>query len=309
MAGSAIRYAVGSGPGEPPEVKVYNLDGSLAFDFMAYSTTFTGGVRVAMADVNGDGVDDIITAAGPGGGPHVRVFDGTNLTELRSFFAYSPSFTGGVFVASGDVDGDGKADIFTGSGGGMAATVNIYSGATGSQIGNSFMPYPGFTGGVSVAAGDVNGDGKADVITGAGPGGGPHVKVFSGANLSNVLYSFFAYSANFAGGVNVASGDIDGDGKADILTAPASNSVAEVKAFSGANGDTIRDFTAYDATFTGGASVAVVDVDGDGKADIVTGAGPGGGPHVRIFSGAMPGLELRSFFAFDPGFIGGVYVG
>jgi hypothetical protein len=65
----------------------------------------------------------------------------------------------------------------------------------------------------------------------------------------------------------------------------------------------------YDATFTGGASVAALDVDGDGKADIITGAGPNGGPHVRIFSGATPGLEFRSFFAFDPGFIGGVYVG
>jgi hypothetical protein len=55
-------------------------------------------VRVAAADVNGDGVADVITAAGPGGGPHVRVFDGQTNAELLSFFAYNPGFTGGVWV-------------------------------------------------------------------------------------------------------------------------------------------------------------------------------------------------------------------
>jgi serralysin len=83
-----------------------------------------------------------------------------------------------------------------------------------------------------------------------------------------------------------------------------------VKAFDGTNfSNVLRDFLAYDPTFTGSVAVAIRDVDGDGKADIVTGAGAGGGPHVRIFSGATVGLELRSFFAFDPGFIGGVFVG
>jgi hypothetical protein len=55
-------------------------------------------VRVAAGDVNGDGRADIITGAGPGGGPHVRVFDGATLAELDSFFAYNPLFGGGVFV-------------------------------------------------------------------------------------------------------------------------------------------------------------------------------------------------------------------
>ena len=75
----------------------------------------------------------------------------------------------------------------------------------------------------------------------------------------------------------------------------------------------IDDFFAYDPTFSGGARVAVIDVNGDGKADIVTGAGPGGGPQVRIFEGGT-GLQLQqntmdSFMAFDPSFSGGVLVG
>ena len=131
--------------------------------------------------MTGDGFDDIITAAGPGGGPHVQIFDGTTGNLVRGFFAYDPTFAGGVTVAAGDVDGDGKADIVTGAGAGGGPHVRVFDGATGAVVREFFAYDPSFTGGVFVAAGDVDGDGKADVITGAGAGGGPHVKVFSGA--------------------------------------------------------------------------------------------------------------------------------
>src|SRR5262245_45891629 len=73
---AAGMFAVGADAGALPEVHVYNADGSLRDSFLAFSEDFTGGVRVAVADVNGDGVPDVVTAAGPGGGPHVKVFDG-----------------------------------------------------------------------------------------------------------------------------------------------------------------------------------------------------------------------------------------
>src|SRR5207244_1471724 len=97
-------FAVGATAGAAPEVKVYDATtGAIKFDFLAYSADFRGGVRVAAGDVNGDGTDDIITGAGPGGGPHVKVFSGVDGSLLLSFFAYDARFSGGVFVAAGDL--------------------------------------------------------------------------------------------------------------------------------------------------------------------------------------------------------------
>jgi hypothetical protein len=91
-------FAMGADAGGGPQVIVYNADGSLRFSFLAYDPAFLGGVRVATADVNGDGVDDVVTGAGPGGGPHVRAFSSLKGDERLSFFAFEPTDTNGVFV-------------------------------------------------------------------------------------------------------------------------------------------------------------------------------------------------------------------
>ena len=78
---------------------------------------------------------------------------------------------------------------------------------------------PGVPRRVNVAAADVNGDGLADIITGQGPGGEPQVRVWSGAGGTE-LFGFLAYNAAFAGGVDVAAADVNGDGLADIITGP-----------------------------------------------------------------------------------------
>jgi autotransporter-associated beta strand protein len=300
-------FAVGAGEGGGPHVQVYNADGSIRFSFFAYDPGFRGGVTVATADVNGDGVDDIITGAGPGGGPHVKVFDGVNLNLLRSFFAYAPEFRGGVNVAAGDVNGDGRADIITGAGAGGGPHVIVNDAATLALLASFYAYDPSFIGGVNVAAGDVNGDESIDVVTGAGPGGGPHVKVFDIRNNTTVL-DFFAYMADFMGGVYVAAGDVNGDGRADIITGGGFCAAPNVKVFSGATGQIMRLITPFAPTFIGGVRVGSADLNGDGIFEVLTGAGPSGGPAVKTYNGET-GQENASFFAFDPAFMGGVFVG
>src|SRR5262249_57686391 len=126
----------------------------------------------------------IITGAGPGGGPHVEAFDGTNGNLLKSFFAFPNTFHNGVWVSAGDVNADGKADIIAGQGPGGTSEIRVFGGLDLSVL-QDFTPYGAFAGGGRVAAVDVNNDGKADIITAAGPGGGPHVKAFDGTNPAN----------------------------------------------------------------------------------------------------------------------------
>ena len=87
-----------------PLIRVVDPNTGESRGLAPYVSNFLGGVRVALGDVNGDGTLDIITGAGPGGGPHVRVFNGTDFSELASFYAYDHAFAGGVSVATGDVD-------------------------------------------------------------------------------------------------------------------------------------------------------------------------------------------------------------
>ncbi|MFM7095780.1 MAG: Ig-like domain-containing protein, partial [Gemmataceae bacterium] len=178
---------------------------------------FNGEVSVAHADFNKDGILDVVVAAGPGGGPHVRVINGATGEEFGSFFAYDPAFTGGVFVAAADINNDGIAEIITGAGPGGGPHVKVFDGLTFADIKSFFAYDPSFRGGVSVAAYDYNKDGISEIVTGAGPGGSPHVKVFDGSSLQ-IVKEFMAYALTFRGGVYVAAGDFNSDLIPDIIT-------------------------------------------------------------------------------------------
>jgi trimeric autotransporter adhesin len=244
----------GAGFGGGPAIAILNSQtGEVIEAFFAFDPSFTGGVFVAVQDVNGDGILDIIASAGPGGGPEVRIFNGANLNVLRSFFAYAEDFTGGVSVASIDFNGDGILDLVTGAGLGGAPHVKVFDGATNAILSQWYAYATDFTGGVFVAAGDIGNDGNIEVVTGAGPGGAPVVAVWD-PNTGALLAQFMAYAEDFTGGVRVGVNDGNGDGIADILTGPGGG--PEVKVFSFPALDLLFSFYSGDATNKGGVFVS-----------------------------------------------------
>ena len=299
-----------SAPASTPEgtqIKVFDPTTGQNTRALVPFAGYGGTVDVTLMDLNGDGVPEAVVGAGFGGGPRVAVFDGATGDMIASFFAFGNGFTGGIDVAAADVTGDGVADIIVAAGAGGGPHVKVFDGTTYAEVMSFFAYDANFLGGVRVAAGDVNGDGKADIVTATGPGGAPRVKAFSGADLA-VLYDFFAFAPQFQGGVSVAVGDVNGDGFADIITGAGAGGGPHVRVFDGKNGSERGSFLAFREDFAGGVSVAVTDADGDGKADIAVGAGPGGGPHVMIFDGETFG-QLSSTYAFDKVLGGGVFVG
>lgn len=234
----------GAGPGGGPHVRIFKSDGTAIGGFFAYATTFRGGVDVAAGDVDGDGIDEIITGAGPSGGPHIRIFklDGT---PVGGFFAYASTFRGGVRVAAADMDGDGRVEIITGPGTTGGPHVRIFK-STGVEVKGFFAYASNFYGGIDVTAYKATSNSPATIITGPGLGGGPHIKTF---DINGVVQSeFFAYEDTFRGGVNVSAGPNR------IVTAPAKTGPPTLKMFS-LSGNQISSSNEFEPWWNGGFDI------------------------------------------------------
>lgn len=300
---------VASGAGISPVVRVFDYaTGGEKFRLTPYESSFVGGIRVAQGDVNGDGIADIVTTTGIGGGPRTVVFDGATGNVLYNFFAFEDTFRGGTWVAVGDVDGDGFGDIIVGAEVGGGPRITTFSGQDGSILNNFFAFDSTQRGGTRVAAGDFNGDGKADIVATTGFGVPTRVRVFDGTDVSSILRDFAPYEANFVGGVNIAVGDFNGDGRPDIAVGAEITGGPRVQIFNGIDNSVLVNTFAFESTFTGGVRVASTDANGDGRADLVVTPGPGGSARVRVIDVATL-LDLDNYFAFMPEFVGGAYVG
>ncbi|RLS84179.1 MAG: DUF4347 domain-containing protein [Planctomycetota bacterium] len=253
---SVLDLIAGAGPGGGPAVVVINsVTGVVSQSFFAFDPNFRGGVFVAVRDINGDSILDIIVGAGAGGGPEVRIFDGRTNSILKSFFAYDASFRGGVSVATLDFNGDGIMDLVTGAGPGGAPHVKVFDGATGDIISQWYAYSLDFLGGVFVAAGDIGNDGRIEAITGPGFGSPPLVRVWD-PFTATMLAQFYAYAEEFNGGVRVGISDGNFDGILDLITGAGEGGGPEVKGFSFPELDLLFSFFSGEPTNTTGVFVS-----------------------------------------------------
>ena len=207
-------------------------------------------------------------------------------------------------VAAADVTGDGVADIITSPASHGGADIRVWDGVTGKMVA-AFLAYGAeFDGGASIATGDVNGDGLSDIITGAGAGGGPHVRVFSGGTFK-VLDDFLAFNPIFRGGVSVAAADFNLNGRSDVVVGAGVDGGADVRIFRDGNVNAFTDVLVADPRYRAGVAVAAGNFLDDGGPDLAVGSGAGGSA-VSVFARGRP--TLTQHFDVYPGFTGGVRI-
>jgi hypothetical protein len=241
--------------------RVFNRHGAQIQDgFFSYINSFPGDAEVfILADQSGN---EIISTAAYSG--QTNVYQNNRVTT--SFRPYNKIYSGqlslGIQTSGNNFD---KIAIGAGSGGGPQ--VRIFNGA-GRLLGSWFAYDNNFRGGVNVALGDVDNDGIEELVTGPGPGMEPIIKVFSLQGQERARW--LVYDQKFRGGVNVTLADINNDGQAEIVTAPASQGGPQVRIFTG-TGREINSFFAYNKNWRGGLKISASDLDGDGQVEIMAG--------------------------------------
>ena len=315
------------GRGAPPAIRVFDIATGTETSINAYEPTYRKSIRVATGDINGDGYDDIITSTITGNG-RVRVFDGRTGAPMTGAFAELAAFpeagARGAYVASGDVNGDGRDDIVVGSGykAKGSAKVRVFSGFDGSVLSTNEPFGTKFHGGVRVAVGDgesgvrerdivprggVISRGVAEIIASQGYGGN-RVVVTSGIS-NTVLKDFTVGGASYKGGVFVAAAaDLTGDGIVDFIVGRDRGRTV-VETFNGATGSLLSTITPFATRYALGARVAAADVNLDGIADIIVGSGGRNAGSVKFFDGVTNAeMTARTFSAFPTFPNGAVFV-
>jgi len=274
----------GAGTGAGGLVRVHDAQTvQLKTIIFPYGRSFRGGVRVASADVTGDGWADVITAPGPGASPMIRVFNGrTGLAEagpLGRMMAFPQSMRAGVHVSAGDMDGDGRAEIVVGTDSGPICETRIYSGASGHLM-RSMKPFAGFRGGVLVSVGDTNGDGLFEVIVSQPSGAASITKAFSPLTGQQLWSISVASPSSRSPGI-LAVGDWDADGRDDVMVNRGRVQAVIISGKDKSLIETINIGAMY--------SISMVDLNGDGLPDTAGTSAWGG--FLRLVVGFRGGMS------------------
>lgn len=273
-------------------------------NFMAFEDSFRGGARIGLADIDLDGVGELLIGSGPGRTGEVKI-NKIQGPQLFDWIPFHVDFRGGVDVAGGDINGDRRDEVAVCQYSSGQAWVKLYDFSSGTPVViNTWNAFGDPEVGCTVSMGDVDGDGLDEVVVGAGKTGGPQVMKFEADG--RLIDSFFAFDPHLRTGVDVAAGKIRNANIDDVVVSRLYGSEAWIKSIeSNYERTLLAEWLAFPSGVNCGANIDLVDVNFDNLLDVMAGAGRGGGPQILTFSGFGDSLGIN-YFAYDPQFRGGV---
>ncbi|MFH1536466.1 MAG: hypothetical protein ABID45_00595, partial [Patescibacteria group bacterium] len=148
------------------QIRMYSLGGNLVHPgCFPYGTGFNGGINISTGNVTGSIAEEIVVAPASSGGPHVKILNRTCSEIMPGFMAYDEGSSSGVSVGVGDINGEGKDEIVTGPGKGLAPHVKIFN-AKGKVLSPGFFPYSTDNkSGLFITVADIDNNGVYEIIT------------------------------------------------------------------------------------------------------------------------------------------------
>ncbi|MFH0818596.1 MAG: VCBS repeat domain-containing M23 family metallopeptidase [Patescibacteria group bacterium] len=303
-ASSTKYFAAIKGTGSSANVKSYYQDGALYKEFNTNKSTWTDNGDIAIGDVTGNGIKNIVIVPGKGKKVTVKIYS-PNGKKIASFQAFPDSNKNGGRVATGDIDGDGKDEIIVGSGPGRTSLVKVFSQrGTLKWKSNAYLKKR--TNGIDVDSGDIDGDGKDEIIVGSLSGSKSTIAIFD--ETGKRIKVFRAFGANYKGGVNVATGDIDQDGQDEIIVGTGGNTKGKVRVFESNGKQKEYTFIPFGSGFTGAVDVSTTDWENDGKDEIIMSQASNGEAWVKTYRYNKNQTILTTRRVFEEGFEGGARI-
>ncbi|PIY92287.1 MAG: hypothetical protein COY70_04060 [Candidatus Magasanikbacteria bacterium CG_4_10_14_0_8_um_filter_42_12] len=231
--------------------------------FFVFEEGYKGGDQIAHIDLNGDGLRDLFVVAGN----KIVAWRHDGQPYINPLYPYTANYTGKLRIMIGDINNDTNMEVYVAPESGYPAPIKVYT-RYGFPLRQDWFPFgETYSGGYTLALAGSSPAETKHLVLGSGTGVEPRVGIYTWDY--QFLNSWLAFEKNFRGGVNVAAGDVDGDGTDEVVVGAGKGKGPLIRVFNENGTQQGTDISAYASIEKIGIDVRVQDVDFDGNADII----------------------------------------